>query len=196
MDNRKIGELIRTLRRERQMTQLQLAQLLHISDKTVSKWERGLGCPELLLLPDLSGVFGVDMESLLLGELKRNPSSCGNVYKTRFFVCPVCGNVITAMEDSAAICCGRKMEARVPVKAAENEKLNVSSVEHDFYITTHHEMSKQHYITFVAMLTSDSIIMKKLYPEWDMQVRFPAYFRGRLIWYCNRHGLFYQEVRR
>ena len=196
MDNRKIGELIRALRTERKLTQLQLAQLLHVSDRTVSKWERGLGCPELTLLSDLSRVFGVDLESLLAGELKRNPTSGGNVRKMRFYVCPKCGNVITSMEASLAICCGRKLEAITPVKASDDQKLDVVTVEHDFYITTKHEMSKQHYITFVAMLTSDSMILKKLYPEWDLQVRFPAYFRGRLVWYCNQHGLFYQEVRR
>ena len=196
MDNRKMGELIRALRIEHNLTQLQLAELLHISDRTVSKWERGLGCPELTLLPDLSRVFGVDMESLLTGELNKNPSSGGNVRKMRFYVCPECGNMITSMEASMAICCGRKLEAMVPQKATEEQKLNVTTVEHDFYITTDHEMSKQHYITFVAMLTSDTMILKKLYPEWDLQVRFPAYLRGRLVWYCSRHGLFYQEVRR
>ena len=196
MDNRKIGDLIRTLRTAQKQTQLQLAQQLHVSDRTVSKWERGLGCPELTLLPDLSRILGVDMESLLSGELNKNPSSGGNVRKMRFYVCPECGNVITSMETSVVICCGRKMEALTPVKASEDQKLNIETVEHDFYITTSHEMNKQHYITFVAMLTSDSMILKKLYPEWDLQVRFPAYFRGRLIWYCSQHGLFYQEIRR
>ena len=105
MDNRKIGDLIRTLRTEQKLTQLQLAQQLHVSDRTVSKWERGLGCPELTLLPDLSRILGVDMESLLSGELNKNPSSGGNVRKMRFYVCPECGNVITSMETSFAICC-------------------------------------------------------------------------------------------
>lgn len=196
MDNRKIGDLIRALRTEQKLTQLQLGQQLHVSDRTVSKWERGLGCPELTLLPDLSRILGVDMESLLAGERNKNPSSGGNVRKMRFYVCPECGNVITSMEASVAICCGRKLEALSPMKASEDQKLNVASVEHDLFITTGHEMSKQHYIAFVAMLTSDSVILKKLYPEWDLQVRFPAHFRGRLIWYCNQHGLFYQEVRR
>ena len=42
MENRKVGELIRRLRKEHHMTQLQLAEKLHISDKTVSKWETGV----------------------------------------------------------------------------------------------------------------------------------------------------------
>ena len=51
MDHEQIGRLIRSLRREQGLTQLQLASLLNVSDKAVSKWERGLGCPEVSLLP-------------------------------------------------------------------------------------------------------------------------------------------------
>ena len=57
MDHIKIGKLICALRKEQGMTQLQLAQCLHISDKTVSKWERGLGCPDVSLLSQLSNIF-------------------------------------------------------------------------------------------------------------------------------------------
>ena len=65
MDNVKIGKLIYQLRKENRMTQLQLANQMNISDKAVSKWERGLGCPELSLLPELSKIFNVDLEKLL-----------------------------------------------------------------------------------------------------------------------------------
>ena len=51
MDHTKIGGLIRRLRQERGLTQRQLAERMGISDKTVSKWERGMGCPDLSLLP-------------------------------------------------------------------------------------------------------------------------------------------------
>ena len=196
MDNQKVGELIRRLRRERGMTQLQLAQLLHVSDRTVSKWERGLGCPELGMIPQLSAIFAVDMESLLSGNLNKNKSSGGNVKRMRFYVCPDCGNLITSMEETAVTCCGRKLDPVKPVKAGEEEKLEISLVENDFFITTSHQMEKSHYITFVAMLTTDTICLKKQYPEWDLQVRIPSYFRGRLIWHCSRHGLFYQDVSR
>ena len=47
MDNEKIGALIRRLRREQRLTQRGLAEQLGLSDKAVSKWERGLGCPEV-----------------------------------------------------------------------------------------------------------------------------------------------------
>ena len=64
MNNIKIGNLIYTLRKEKQLTQLQLAERMNISDKTVSKWERGLGCPDISLLPDLSKILEVNLEEL------------------------------------------------------------------------------------------------------------------------------------
>lgn len=95
MDNGKIGELIHRLLRERGLTQLQLAECLGVSDKAVSKWERGLGCPELSLLPELAEALEVDMGKLLSGELAANDRVSGNVNRLRFWVCPSCGNVVT-----------------------------------------------------------------------------------------------------
>ena len=68
MDHTKIGGLIRRLRQERGLTQRQLAERMGISDKTVSKWERGMGCPDLSLLPELSDIFRVDLDQLLTPE--------------------------------------------------------------------------------------------------------------------------------
>ena len=194
MDNEKIGKLIYGLRKERNMTQLQLAEILHISDKTVSKWERGQGCPDISLLVDLSRVLGVDMEKLLSGRLEANEERGGNMKKLNFYVCPECGNVITAMTEAGISCCGKKLKALEPVKAAEGEKLSVENIENDYYISSDHPMLKEHYISFVALLTGDTLTLKKQYPEWDLQVRIPGRTHGKLIWYCTEHGLFYQLV--
>lgn len=194
MDNVKIGKLIYQLRKENHMTQLQLAEQMNISDKAVSKWERGLGCPELSLLPDLSKIFNVDLEKLLSGELNANEILGGNMKKMHFYICPTCGNMITAMTDTNLSCCGKKMKALQPQKANDNDKLNVETIENDFYITTNHAMEREHYIAFIALLTGDSILLKKQYPEWGLQVRIPIFAHGRLLWYCNKHGLFYMEI--
>ena len=69
MDCAKIGELIRRLRREKGYTQRALAAEIGVSDKAVSKWERGLGCPDVSLLGALSAKLGVNLEELLAGEL-------------------------------------------------------------------------------------------------------------------------------
>ena len=194
MDNVKIGKLIYKLRKESNMTQLQLAEMLHISDKTVSKWERGLGCPEISLLADLSRVFGADLEKLLSGQLDANEERGGNMKKLNFFVCPECGNVITAMTEAGISCCGKKLQPLEAVKAADEEKLSVENIENDYYISSDHPMLKEHDISFVALLTGDTLTLKKQYPEWDLQVRIPGRTHGKLIWYCTEHGLFYQLV--
>ena len=194
MDNEKIGNLIYKLRKENRMTQLQLAERLHISDKAVSKWERGLGCPDVSLLTDLSRVFGVDLEKLLSGQLDANEETGGNMKKLNFYVCPECGNVITAVTEAGISCCGKKLQPMEAVKASDEEKLSVENIENDYFISSNHPMEKEHYISFVALLTGDTLTFKKQYPEWDLQVRIPGRTHGKLLWYCTEHGLFYQFV--
>ena len=194
MDNSKVGNLIRNLRKEHGMTQLQLAETLHISDKTVSKWERGMGCPEVSLITELSRIFEVDLQGLLSGELSRNNMLSGNLKRMKFYICPECGNLVTAFTGTSVFCCGRKLKEIIPVKAAPEEKLSVEVIENDYFLTSNHEMTKAHYISFVAFLTSDTLIFKKQYPQWDLQVRLPRLGHGRLLWYCTRHGLYDQQI--
>lgn len=193
MDNVKTGNLIYTLRKERKLTQLQLAELMNISDKTVSKWERGLGCPDVSLLPELSEIFSVNIEELLSGKLNINDYTGGNMKRMKLYICPKCGNLITASEPAAVSCCGKKLFPTEPEKAEESEKLNIEKIENEYFISADHEMTKEHYISFVALLTGDSLIIKKQYPEWNLQTRIPA-ARGKLIWYCTKHGLFFQDI--
>ncbi len=195
MDNIKIGKLIYKLRKEKNLTQLQLADQMNISDKAISKWERGLGCPEVSLLPELSKILDVDLEKLLSGELNANEISQGNMKNMRFYICPHCGNTITALADANISCCGKKLSPLQPKKATESERLAVEKIEDDFFITTQHPMERNHHISFVALLTGDCVMFRKLYPEWELQVRIPSIGHGRLLWHCTVHGLFYQEIR-
>ncbi len=194
MNQEKIGSLIQKLRKEKNWTQLQLAQLMHISDKTISKWERGLGCPDISLIGSLSDIFNVDLEKLLAGELDSNDPQGGNMKKMQFYVCPHCSNLVTSMTDTAVTCCGKKLKAMQPEKAADEEKLSVEIIENQYFISSDHEMTKEHYITFVALLTGDTILLRKQYPEWNLQTRIPVISHGLLVWYCTCHGLMYQIV--
>lgn len=194
MDHTKIGGLIRRLRQERGLTQRQLAERMNISDKTVSKWERGMGCPDLSLLPELSDIFHVGLDQLLTGELDAREALGGNMKKTAFYICPDCGNVITAMAEASVSCCGKRLEAARPQKAEGADRLTVETVDDGLFITSSHPMSKDHYITFAALLTGDSLMLRRQYPEWGLQVRLPAIGHGKLLWHCSRHGLFYQLV--
>ena len=69
MDCAKVGRLIYRLRHEKGMTQRVLADALGVSDKAISKWERGLGCPDVTLLRALSAVLGADIGSELALEI-------------------------------------------------------------------------------------------------------------------------------
>ena len=194
MDCQKVGSLIRQLRLGGKLTQLQLGELLEVSDKAVSKWERGLGCPDLSLISKLAGIFQVDTESLLAGELNQNVLLGGNMKKLVFYVCPECGNLVTALSATSVTCCGRKLQEMEAVKAPVEEKLQVELIENDYFISSSHEMTKDHYISIVALVTGDTLMMKKMYPEWNLQARIPQFCHGKLVWYCTKHGLFYQLI--
>ncbi|MBP2654013.1 MAG: transcriptional regulator, family [Firmicutes bacterium] len=189
-----IGKLICQLRKEKDMTQKQIADLMNISDKTVSKWERGLGCPDVSLLPELSQILGVNIEEILSGKLAINETVGGNMKKLNLFVCPQCNNLITTTGDANISCCGKRLEALAAAKANENHLLNIEPVEDELYVSSSHEMKKEHYISFVAYVTGDKVFIVKQYPEWNMQFRFYKVGHGKLYFHCSNHGLFYQLI--
>ncbi|MFR1810640.1 MAG: helix-turn-helix domain-containing protein [Terrisporobacter sp.] len=193
MNPEKIGSLIFQLRKEKNLTQKQLGEKLGLSDKTISKWERGLGCPDISLLRDISKIFNVNIEKILLGDLQENDINGGNMKRIKFYACPNCGNVINSTGDGDFSCCGRKLEALVPKVMNENHSINIEEVENDYYVEINHEMTKDHFISFVAYVTYDRVLLIKLYPEQSPTVRFPRlcgkFERGKFYMYCNQHGL-------
>ena len=193
MNPEKVGSLICQLRKEKNMTQKQLADLLNISDKTVSKWERGGGCPDISLLGEISKIFNINIEKILLGDLQESDINGGNMKRIKFYVCPNCGNVINSTGEGDFSCCGRKLQPLVPEKIDENHNITIEEVENDYYIEIDHEMTKEHYISFVAYVTYDRVLLIKLYPEQSPVVRFPRlcgkFERGKFYMYCNQHGL-------
>jgi transcriptional regulator with XRE-family HTH domain/desulfoferrodoxin (superoxide reductase-like protein) len=195
MNCEKIGKLIYNLRKEKDMTQKQLADLMNISDKTISKWERGLGCPDVSLLPELSQILRVNIEEILLGKIELNETIGGNMKKIKFYVCPNCHNLMTATGDASISCCGKRLEALVATKATEEAHLlNIEPVEDELYVSSSHEMKKDHYISFVAYVTGDRVFIVKQYPEWNMHFRFHKFGHGKLYFHCSNHGLFYQLI--
>ena len=68
MNENRIGQFIAELRKEKKITQKDLATQLHITDKAVSKWERGLSCPDIVLLTSIADILGVTTSELLNGE--------------------------------------------------------------------------------------------------------------------------------
>lgn len=192
MDCSKVGALIKARRIEKEMTQKQLADAMNISDKTVSKWERGLGCPDVSLLPELADLLGMNIKEILTGDLKMNEMINGNMKKTQFYVCPECGNIVTSQGQMELTCCGHQLKALEKHKADKEHELKVETIEGEWYVTTEHPMEKEHYISFVAFVTGERVLMVKQYPEWGMHLRLPKFGHGYLYSYCIEHGLSYQ----
>ena len=195
MDPIKTGALIRQLRTARGLTQRQLAEQLHVSDKAVSKWECGNGCPDISLLTELAALFGTYMQVLLSGELRQNEKEKGNMKKTKFYVCRTCGNIIAAASGADVTCCGSRLSALEPRKAEPDEMLRLADVGGEWYVTAEHPMTKEHYISFAAYVTDSSVMLFRQYPEWDFQFTLPMYRNGRLVWYCTACGFLYQDIR-
>ena len=192
MDCGKTGALIRRLRMSRSMTQARLAQAVGVSPKAVSTWETGGGAPDLSLLPALSQALGVEMGCLLTGEVPDNDPVSGNMKHIQFFVCPDCGSIATSTGNAQVSCCGRSLAPLTAQKADEAHKLVVESVEDEWYLTSHHPMTKNCHLSFTAFALGDSVQITKHYPEWDFQLRLPRRRHGTLYWYSTRDGLFYQ----
>lgn len=190
MDQQKIGNLIRALRTEKHLTQKQLADAMGISDRAVSKWERGLGCPDVSLLPNLAVLLGVPIEKMLEGELLPNLPNGGNMKRMEFYCCPTCGNIVTATATAQIGCCGRALQ---PLKAAQADELHqveMQEVDGETYLTFSHPMTKEHYIQFVALVGFDRVQVIRLYPEQGGEVRLPRVARAKVYLYCTEHGFF------
>ena len=194
MDHRKTGGLISALRRQMGLTQRQLADRLMLSDRTISKWERGLGAPDVSLLPQLARELQVSIEALLAGELEENDPTGGNMKQSHYYVCRTCGALTVSTGGAIVSCCGKQLEETLPQKAAPEERLSVAQMEDEWYLTSDHPMTKDHFISFVAFATGDQLQLVKRWPEWDLQVRLPRRGHGILLWYCSRHGLFWQPL--
>lgn len=189
MDSLKIGQLIRSLRKEKGFTQQQLAKKMNISNKTVSKWECGLGSPDVSLWAELSALLNVDIGQMIQGEMIVNRPDSGNLRHIRFYVCPSCRNVLFSTGGAALICCGRKLE---PLRAEQNAAMpdmDVQTTDEGYFVSIAHEMTRSHFLLFAAFAYSDKLFFTRMYPEQNAQVNLPYYRGGKLYLYCVKHGL-------
>lgn len=190
MNLSKTGRLISQLRREKGLTQKDVAETLGICAKTVSKWETGHGFPDVSLLSGLSKIFQVDISKLLEGELPKIKPEAGNVKKTKFYVCEKCGNLLTSIGNAQIICCGRTLPPLFSQEPDNEHKISFEDIEDEYYITFSHPMTKEHYISFVSYVRFDRVLTVRLYPEQNAELRFPKMYGGKMYYYCSNHGLF------
>lgn len=192
MNNEQTGKLIRRLRLEKGMTQKNLSEFLNVTEQAVSKWERGLGLPEISILPGLSRCLEVNLHNMLIGSLNENNSNGGRMKETHFYVCSSCDNLIVSTGKADISCCGRILQEYIPVEAQEEEKMSVQEVDYEWYISSNHPMKKDNYISFSAFLVNGKIEIFSHYPEWNYELRLPRAGRGILYWFSLKDGLRFQ----
>lgn len=181
---------IKLLREKQKITQAELAERIGVSSKTISKWETAKGLPDIALIQPLAQSLNISVIELMNGEHIANQNISANMLRTKFYVCPVCGNVINSIGNSVISCCGITLPPLEAEIADDNHTLNIEIVEDEHFITVNHSMTKQHYISFIACVTSDRVQIVKLYPEGNAETRFQLRGHGILYWYCNHHGFF------
>ena len=184
------GAVIKELREKKNMTQAELAEKICVSDKTVSKWETAKGYPDISLLEPIAKILSVSITELISGNMVSNVNVSANMLRSKFYVCPVCGNVIHSMGESVIHCHGILLSPCQIEETDEQHMIFIERVEDEYYIRIEHEMTKNHYISFVAALSSDKIQMIKLYPEGNAETRVKMNGVKKILFYCNRDGLF------
>ena len=188
------GSTIRQLREKKGMNQTQLAEQLCVSSKTVSKWETAKGLPDITLIEPLAKALGVSVLELISGNPVTNQNVSANLLRSRFYVCPLCGNVIHTTGDALISCCGITLPPLEAEEVDADHEITLEKTEDEHFVTVHHAMNKTHFISFLAYLTGDRIQLVKFYPEGNAETRFPLRGRGFLYLYCNRHGLMKQKI--
>ena len=137
-----------------------------MSSKAVSKWETAKGLPDISLIEPLANALSVSVMELMTGDTVINKNISSNILRSKFYVCPVCNNIVRSVGDAVISCHG----------------------------TINHDMTKEHYISFVAYLTSDRVQFVKFYPEGNAETRLNIRGSGNLYIYCNKHGLMKQKI--
>ena len=184
------GATIKALRESRKLTQAELAEKIGVSSKTVSKWETAKGLPDISLLQPLAQALGISVIELMNGQQITNKNVSANMLRCKFYVCPLCGNALHSMGDAVVSCCGITLPALEAEEADEAHGVVIEKVEDEHFISLPHPMTKQHYISFLAFVTTDRLQLIKLYPEGNAESRMQLRGLGTLYWYCNQHGLF------
>ena len=189
------GAMIRKLREEKGLTQDELAAKLHVSGKTVSKWETGQGLPDISLLEPIAMALGISVIELFSGENAVNRNRASNLLRSVSYICPVCGNGILALGEAVVSCCGITLPKITPEDMDEEHDIRVLYDDGEYLVNMTHPMEKEHFITGMLAVSDNGCQFVKLYPEGEAMARFRP---ERVKWiyaFCNRHGMFKVSVK-
>lgn len=137
----------------------------------------------------MAKALGVSVIELMSGQHTENRNVAGNLSRSIFYVCPICGNILYASGNTVVSCCGVTLPPLEAEDCDDNHAVTIEEVEDEHFITVHHEMTKSHFISFIAWVTTDRVQLVKLYPEGNPQIRLQLRGMGQLYLYCNKHGL-------
>lgn len=194
MDSYITSSTIKNLRERKGLTQSQLADILGVTAKAVSKWETAKGLPDITLIEPLSRALSVSVTELFSGNTVINKNVSANISRSKFYICPVCNNIIRTVGDTVVSCCGITLPPQSAEEVDKGHRITVEKVEDEHFITVHHDMTKDHFISFLAYLTADRVQFVKFYPEGNAETRLNLRGRGYLYIYCNKHGLMKMKI--
>ncbi|MBR4282502.1 MAG: helix-turn-helix domain-containing protein [Clostridia bacterium] len=194
MDAYVTGATIKSLREKKGLTQAELADILGVSSKAVSKWETAKGFPDISLIEPISKALSVSVMELLSGNTVVNKNTSSNILRSKFYVCPICHNIIRTVGETVVSCCGITLPCLEAEEVDDAHNISIENVEYEHFITINHDMTKEHYISFVCFLTSDRVQFVKFYPEGNAETRLQLHGFGYLYIYCNKHGLMKKKV--
>jgi DNA-binding XRE family transcriptional regulator/desulfoferrodoxin (superoxide reductase-like protein) len=194
MDTYITGQTIKSLREKKGLTQAELADKLGVSSKAVSKWETAKGLPDIALIESIAMALSVSVMELITGNAVVNKNISSNMLRSKFYVCPLCGNIVQSVGDAVISCCGIALPPLEAEAADSEHNITIEKVEDEHFITIHHDMTKAHFISFVAHLTSDRVQFVKFYPEGNAETRLSLRGSGYLYFHCNKHGLFKKKI--
>lgn len=196
MDLYVTGAMIKRLREERKMTQNQLAEKLNVSDKTVSKWENAKGYPDISLIEPIAEALGISVMELLSGNDIVNANISSNMLRTKWYICPICGNIIHSVGEAMISCHGIALPPLSAEETDEFHQISIEQVEDEYYIEINHDMTKEHYISFIAALSDNCVQLVKLYPEGSAEARFKMNRIKELLFYCNKDGAYRMRIKK
>ena len=196
MDLYVTGAMIKRLREERKMTQNQLAEKLNVSDKTVSKWENAKGYPDISLIEPIAEALGISVMELLSGNDIINANISSNMLRTKWYICPICGNIIHSVGEAMISCHGIALPPLSAEETDEFHQISIEQVEDEYYIEINHDMTKEHYISFIAALSDNCVQLVKLYPEGSAEARFKMNRIRELFFYCNKDGAYRTRIKK
>ena len=188
------GATIKALRERQKLTQAELAEKLGVSSKTISKWETAKGLPDISLLLPLAQALGISVIELMNGQQITNQNISANLLRSKFYICPICGNVIHSLGSTVVSCCGITLPAQEAEAPDDSHRITIENVEDEHFLSIPHPMTKAHFISFIAFVTDQRLQLIKLYPESNAETRLQLRGRGYLYYYCNHHGLFRVKI--